>query len=186
MDMFPYPSGAGLHVGHPLGYIATDVTGRFRRMRGDNVLHALGYDAFGLPAEQYAVQTGQHPRTTTEANIINMRRQLRRLGLGHDSRRTFATIDPEYVRWTQWIFLQIFDSWYDADAERPGPSTGSGATAAGHAPSPSCARSWPQARGPFPGTTATTAAARSGPRSASSSSATSSTRSASPTWTPPR
>ncbi|MEV0892451.1 leucine--tRNA ligase [Promicromonospora sp. NPDC050262] len=126
MDMFPYPSGAGLHVGHPLGYIATDVTGRFRRMRGDNVLHALGYDAFGLPAEQYAVQTGQHPRTTTEANIGNMRRQLRRLGLGHDSRRTFATIDPEYVRWTQWIFLQIFESWYDADAERPGPVTGAG------------------------------------------------------------
>ncbi|MGO1934812.1 MAG: class I tRNA ligase family protein, partial [Cellulosimicrobium funkei] len=94
MDMFPYPSGAGLHVGHPLGYIATDVVGRFRRMRGENVLHALGYDAFGLPAEQYAVQTGQHPRVTTEANIANMRRQLRRLGLAHDSRRTFATIDP--------------------------------------------------------------------------------------------
>ncbi|WP_371861948.1 leucine--tRNA ligase [Cellulosimicrobium cellulans] len=119
MDMFPYPSGAGLHVGHPLGYIATDVVGRFRRMRGENVLHALGYDAFGLPAEQYAVQTGQHPRVTTEANIANMRRQLRRLGLAHDSRRTFATIDPDYVRWTQWIFLQIFDSWYDADALRP-------------------------------------------------------------------
>jgi len=119
MDMFPYPSGAGLHVGHPLGYIATDVVGRFRRMLGDNVLHALGYDAFGLPAEQYAVQTGQHPRTTTEANIANMRRQLRRLGLAHDSRRSFATIDPDYVRWTQWIFLQIFDSWYDPDAERP-------------------------------------------------------------------
>ncbi|MFC8923679.1 leucine--tRNA ligase [Cellulosimicrobium sp. NPDC057127] len=119
MDMFPYPSGAGLHVGHPLGYIATDVVGRFRRMCGDNVLHALGYDAFGLPAEQYAVQTGQHPRTTTEANIANMRRQLRRLGLAHDSRRTFATIDPDYVRWTQWIFLQIFDSWYDAEAPRP-------------------------------------------------------------------
>ncbi|WP_369824857.1 leucine--tRNA ligase [Cellulosimicrobium sp. KWT-B] len=119
MDMFPYPSGAGLHVGHPLGYIATDVVGRFRRMRGENVLHALGYDAFGLPAEQYAVQTGQHPRVTTEANIANMRRQLRRLGLAHDSRRTFATIDPEYVRWTQWIFLQIFDSWYDPEALRP-------------------------------------------------------------------
>jgi len=119
MDMFPYPSGAGLHVGHPLGYIATDVVGRFRRMLGDNVLHTLGYDAFGLPAEQYAVQTGQHPRATTEADIANMRRQLRRLGLGHDSRRSFATIDPDYVRWTQWIFLQIFDSWYDPDAVRP-------------------------------------------------------------------
>jgi leucyl-tRNA synthetase len=119
MDMFPYPSGAGLHVGHPLGYIATDVVARFRRMQGDNVLHALGYDAFGLPAEQYAVQTGQHPRTTTEANITTMRRQLRRLGLGHDDRRSFATIDPEYVRWTQWIFLKIFESWYDPRAERP-------------------------------------------------------------------
>ena len=124
MDMFPYPSGAGLHVGHPLGYIATDVVGRFRRMRGDNVLHALGYDAFGLPAEQYAVQTGQHPRITTEANMTNMRRQLRRLGLAHDPRRSFATIDPDYVRWTQWIFLQIFDSWYDPDAPRPDGGVG--------------------------------------------------------------
>lgn len=119
MDMFPYPSGAGLHVGHPLGYIATDVVGRYRRMCGDNVLHALGFDAFGLPAEQYAVQTGAHPRTTTEANIAIMQRQLRRLGLAHDPRRSFATIDPEYVRWTQWIFLQIFGSWYDEDAVRP-------------------------------------------------------------------
>ncbi len=118
MDMFPYPSGAGLHVGHPLGYIATDVVARFRRMNGDNVLHALGFDAFGLPAEQYAVATGQHPRATTEANIAIMRRQLRRMGLAHDPRRSFATIDPDYVRWTQWIFLQIFDSWYDEDAVR--------------------------------------------------------------------
>ncbi|WP_026876617.1 leucine--tRNA ligase [Jiangella gansuensis] len=117
MDMFPYPSGRGLHVGHPLGYIATDVIGRFRRMCGDNVLHALAYDAFGLPAEQYAVQTGQHPRKTTEENITTMRRQLRRLGLGHDTRRSFATIDPEYVRWTQWIFLQIFNSWFDTEAD---------------------------------------------------------------------
>lgn len=124
MDMFPYPSGAGLHVGHPLGYIATDVVGRFRRMQGDNVLHALGYDAFGLPAEQYAVQTGQHPRLTTEANIVNMRRQLRRLGLAHDPRRTFATTDSDYVRWTQWIFLQIFNSWYDPQAVRPDGGVG--------------------------------------------------------------
>ena len=124
MDMFPYPSGAGLHVGHPLGYIATDVVGRYRRMCGENVLHAMGYDAFGLPAEQYAVQTGQHPRKTTEENIEIMRRQLRRLGLAHDPRRTFATIDPEYVRWTQWIFLQIFNSWYDDDAPRPDGGTG--------------------------------------------------------------
>ncbi|NNH08254.1 leucine--tRNA ligase [Cellulomonas fimi] len=119
MDMFPYPSGAGLHVGHPLGYIATDVVARYRRMQGDNVLHALGFDAFGLPAEQYAVETGQHPRTTTEANIEIMQRQLRRLGLAHDPRRSFATIDPDYVRWTQWIFLQIFESWFDEDAVRP-------------------------------------------------------------------
>ncbi|MGN6751381.1 MAG: leucine--tRNA ligase [Intrasporangium sp.] len=118
LDMFPYPSGVGLHVGHPLGYIATDVYSRFHRMLGRNVLHALGYDAFGLPAEQYAVQTGQHPRKTTEENMANMRRQLRRLGLGFDNRRTFATIDPEYYRWTQWIFVQIFNSWYDVDAVR--------------------------------------------------------------------
>jgi len=124
MDMFPYPSGAGLHVGHPLGYIATDVVGRYRRMCGENVLHALGYDAFGLPAEQYAVQTGQHPRKTTEENITTMRRQLRRLGLAHDPRRTFATTDSEYVRWTQWIFLQIFNAWYDDDAPRPDGGTG--------------------------------------------------------------
>ncbi|ADG75125.1 leucyl-tRNA synthetase [Cellulomonas flavigena DSM 20109] len=124
MDMFPYPSGAGLHVGHPLGYIATDVVGRFRRMCGDNVLHALAFDAFGLPAEQYAVQTGRHPRVTTEANIEIMQRQLRRLGLAHDPRRSFATIDPDYVRWTQWIFLQIFESWYDEDAVRPDGGTG--------------------------------------------------------------
>lgn len=121
MDMFPYPSGAGLHVGHPLGYIATDVVGRYRRMLGDNVLHALGYDAFGLPAELYAVQTGRHPRETTLENIANMRRQLRRLGLAHDDRRSFATIDSEFVKWTQWIFLQIFNSWYDKEADRARP-----------------------------------------------------------------
>ena len=121
MDMFPYPSGAGLHVGHPLGYIATDVIGRHQRMLGKNVLHALGYDAFGLPAEQYAVQTGAHPRKTTEENIVTMRRQLSRLGLAHDERRSFATIDPDFVRWTQWIFLQIFNSWYDPDADRARP-----------------------------------------------------------------
>jgi leucyl-tRNA synthetase len=121
MDMFPYPSGAGLHVGHPLGYIATDVVGRHQRMKGRNVLHTLGYDAFGLPAELHAIQTGEHPRANTLANIANMRRQLRRLGLAHDSRRSFATIDPDFVRWTQWIFLQIFDSWYDEEAGRARP-----------------------------------------------------------------
>ncbi|WP_306364689.1 leucine--tRNA ligase [Nocardia sp. CC227C] len=112
-DMFPYPSGAGLHVGHPLGYIATDVFARYHRMHGRNVLHALGYDAFGLPAEQYAVQTGAHPRVTTESNIATMQRQLDRLGLGHDRRRSFATTDPEYYKWTQWIFLRIYNAWYD-------------------------------------------------------------------------
>lgn len=121
MDMFPYPSGAGLHVGHPLGYIATDVYARHQRMTGHNVLHTLGFDAFGLPAEQYAVQTGTHPRTSTEANMRNMKSQLRRLGLGHDRRRSFATIDAEYYKWTQWIFLQIFNSWYDAEAGRARP-----------------------------------------------------------------
>jgi leucyl-tRNA synthetase len=121
MDMFPYPSGAGLHVGHPLGYLGTDVTSRFRRMDGDNVLHPMGYDAFGLPAEQYAVQTGQHPRITTEANIAAIRAQLRRLGVDHDERRTFATIDPGYYRWTQWIFLKIFGSWFDGEAGRARP-----------------------------------------------------------------
>ena len=93
MDMFPYPSGKGLHVGHPLGYLASDVVSRYHRMKGENVLHAMGYDAFGLPAEQYAVQTGQHPRVTTEANIANMSRQLHRMGLSFDNRRTFATIE---------------------------------------------------------------------------------------------
>ncbi|MFT3875323.1 MAG: leucine--tRNA ligase [Propioniciclava sp.] len=117
LDMFPYPSGAGLHVGHPLGYIATDTYARFQRMTGKNVLHALGFDAFGLPAEQYAVQTGQHPRITTENNIANMRRQLRRLGLAHDERRSIATTDEEFYRWTQWIFLQVFNAWYDTDAD---------------------------------------------------------------------
>ncbi len=117
LDMFPYPSGAGLHVGHPLGFIATDVFSRFQRMTGKNVLHTLGYDAFGLPAEQYAVQTGQHPRKTTEENMATMRRQLRRLGLGHDDRRAIATMDPQFYRWTQWIFVQIFNSWYDDSAE---------------------------------------------------------------------
>ena len=118
LDMFPYPSGAGLHVGHPLGYIATDTFARFNRMKGRNVLHALGYDAFGLPAEQYAVQSGQHPRVTTEHNIAIMRRQLRRLGLAHDPRRSVATIDVEFYRWTQWIFLQIFNAWFDEAANK--------------------------------------------------------------------
>ncbi|MEV0696427.1 leucine--tRNA ligase [Saccharopolyspora sp. NPDC050389] len=115
-DMFPYPSGAGLHVGHPLGFIGTDVYARYHRMLGRNVLHTMGFDAFGLPAEQYAVQTGTHPRTTTEQNIERYLGQIRRLGLGHDERRRVATTDIEFYRWTQWIFLQIFNAWYDAEA----------------------------------------------------------------------
>ncbi|MFF3324405.1 leucine--tRNA ligase [Streptomyces sp. NPDC002889] len=121
MDMFPYPSGAGLHVGHPLGYIATDVYARHQRMTGHNVLHTLGFDAFGLPAEQHAVATGTHPRVSTEAAMENMKRQLRRLGLGHDKRRSVATIDPQYYKWTQWIFLQIFNSWFDEAANKARP-----------------------------------------------------------------
>ena len=121
LDMFPYPSGSGLHVGHPLGYIGTDVLARYMRMRGFNVLHAMGYDAFGLPAERYAVDTGQHPAEATANNIANMRRQLRRLGLGHDPRRSVSTTDTEFYRWTQWIFLRLYNSWFDpaVDAARP-------------------------------------------------------------------
>ena len=120
-DMFPYPSGVGLHVGHPLSYIATDVYARYNRMLGKNVLHTLGYDAFGLPAEQYAIQTGTHPRVTTEANIANMRRQLAMLGLGHDPRRSVATTDPEFYKWTQWIFLQIYNAWFDHEQQKARP-----------------------------------------------------------------
>ncbi len=117
MDMFPYPSGSGLHVGHPLGYIGTDVYARFKRMSGYVVLHPMGYDAFGLPAEEHARQTGEHPRINTEQNIATMSRQLSRLGLGHDDRRSLATTDIEYYRWTQWIFVQIFNSWYDTETD---------------------------------------------------------------------
>ncbi|MBX5486873.1 MAG: leucine--tRNA ligase [Mycolicibacterium hassiacum] len=117
-DMFPYPSGDGLHVGHPLGYIATDVYARYHRMIGYNVLHALGFDAFGLPAEQYAIQTGTHPRIRTEANIANFKRQLGRLGFGHDPRRSFSTTDVDYYKWTQWIFLQIYNAWFDPELNR--------------------------------------------------------------------
>lgn len=124
MDMFPYPSGAGLHVGHPLGFISTDVFCRYQRTMGRNVLHTMGFDAFGLPAEQYAVTTGQHPRTTTERNMEVYRGQLRRLGMGHEKRRSFATIDPDYYRWTQWIFTQIYQSWYDESAPRADGSLG--------------------------------------------------------------
>jgi leucyl-tRNA synthetase len=120
-DMFPYPSGAGLHVGHPLGYIGTDSYTRYKRMAGFNVLHPMGFDAFGLPAEQYAVQTGTHPAVTTAANVERYKTQLRRLGLAYDDRRSFATTDPEYYRWTQWIFTQVFNSWYDERIRKARP-----------------------------------------------------------------
>jgi len=121
LDMFPYPSGVGLHVGHPLGYIATDIVARHRRMLGEQVLHPMGFDAFGLPAEQYAIETGVHPRVTTEQNIENMVRQLKRLGLGYDWDRCLATTDPDYVRWTQWVFLQLYHSYVDPVENRAMP-----------------------------------------------------------------
>lgn len=113
LDMFPYPSGSGLHVGHPLGYIATDVVSRFKRLQGYNVLHCMGFDSFGLPAEQYAIETGQHPKKTTNKNITMFKSQLDRIGLSLDPKREIRTSSPDYYRWTQWIFCQLFDSWYD-------------------------------------------------------------------------
>jgi leucyl-tRNA synthetase len=121
LDMFPYPSGAGLHVGHPEGYTATDIVGRYKRMKGFNVLHPMGYDSFGLPAEQYAIKTGQHPAITTAANIENFRRQLKALGFAYDWEREIATTDPEYVRWTQWIFLQLYGSYFDESDNKAKP-----------------------------------------------------------------
>jgi leucyl-tRNA synthetase len=121
LDMFPYPSGAGLHVGHPEGYTATDIIGRYKRMKGFNVLHPMGYDSFGLPAEQYAIKTGQHPAITTAANIETFRRQLKSLGFGYDWDREIATTDPEYVRWTQWIFLQIYNSYFCGETNTARP-----------------------------------------------------------------
>src|SRR5438128_11085835 len=121
LDMFPYPSGAGLHVGHPEGYTATDILARYRRMRGFNVLHPMGWDAFGLPAEQYAIETGTHPRLTTQRNIDTLCRQIKMLGFSYDWDREVDTTDPNYFKWTQWIFLQIFDTWYDAEQKKGGP-----------------------------------------------------------------
>ncbi|MEY4511491.1 MAG: leucyl-tRNA synthetase, partial [Pseudomonadota bacterium] len=121
LDMFPYPSGAGLHVGHPEGYTATDIVSRFKRMRGFNVLHPMGWDAFGLPAEQYAIQTGVHPAITTKKAIDNFRRQLKRFGFSYDWSREFGTIDPDYYQWTQWIFLQIYDAWFDVEKQKGRP-----------------------------------------------------------------
>ena len=121
LDMFPYPSGAGLHVGHPEGYTATDIICRYKKLKGFNVLHPMGWDAFGLPAEQYAIQTGVHPEVTTKKAIDNFRRQLRRFGFMYDWSREFATIDPDYYQWTQWIWLQAYASWFDPSvgAARP-------------------------------------------------------------------
>ena len=118
LDMFPYPSGAGLHVGHPLGYIASDIFARYKRLKGFNVLHPMGYDSFGLPAEQYAIQTGQHPAVTTQENIARYREQLDNIGFSFDWDREVRTSDPEYYRWTQWIFRKLFDSWYDRSRDR--------------------------------------------------------------------
>src|SRR6202012_3411770 len=121
LDMFPYPSGAGLHVGHPLGYIASDIYARYKRLKGFNVLHPMGYDAFGLPAEQYALETGQHPAVTTEKNIARYREQLDNIGFCYDWDRAVHTSEPKYYKWTQWIFLQLFHSWYDRAADKSRP-----------------------------------------------------------------
>ena len=121
LDMFPYPSGAGLHVGHPLGYIASDIVARYKRHKGFNVLHPQGYDSFGLPAEQYAIQTGQHPATTTQNNIERYREQLDRMGFSFDWSREVRTSDPDYYKWTQWIFLLLFDHYYCLDTDKAQP-----------------------------------------------------------------
>ena len=121
LDMFPYPSGAGLHVGHPLGYIASDIFARYKRLKGFNVLHPMGYDAFGLPAEQYAIKTGQHPEKTTNDNVARYRQQLDRIGFSYDWDREVRTCDPEFYKWTQWAFLKMFDSWYDPEQDKARP-----------------------------------------------------------------
>ena len=123
LDMFPYPSGAGLHVGHPLGYIASDIYSRYKRLKGFNVLHPMGYDSFGLPAEQYAIQTGQHPEVTTMQNIARYRQQLDRIGFSYDWSREVRTCDPAYYKWTQWAFIKMFESYYDNDRKKACPVT---------------------------------------------------------------
>ncbi len=121
LDMFPYPSGAGLHVGHPLGYIASDIYSRYKRLCGFNVLHPMGYDAYGLPAEQYAIQTGQHPEKTTTDNIARYRSQLDKIGFCYDWSREIRTCDPEYYKWTQWAFIEMFNHYYDIKADKAMP-----------------------------------------------------------------
>src|SRR5436190_3577329 len=118
LDMFPYPSGAGLHVGHPEGYTATDILARYKRAAGLHVLHPMGWDAFGLPAEQYAIKTGQHPRSTTEANITTFKRQIKNLGFSYDWSREVDTTDPDYFKWTQWIFLKLYNSWFNPETNK--------------------------------------------------------------------
>ncbi|HEY0750181.1 MAG TPA: class I tRNA ligase family protein, partial [Chitinophagaceae bacterium] len=118
LDMFPYPSGAGLHVGHPLGYIASDIYARYKRLKGYNVLHPMGYDAFGLPAEQYAIEHGIHPAVSTERNIETFRKQLDNIGFCYDWSREVRTSDPKYYKWTQWIFLRLFNAWYNSRNNR--------------------------------------------------------------------
>src|SRR5688500_1110634 len=118
LDMFPYPSGAGLHVGHPLGYIASDIYARYKRLKGFNVLHPIGFDAFGLPAEQFAIETGQHPAITTRQNIAVFKKQLNNIGFSFDWSREVNTSDPDYYKWTQWIFLQIYDSWFNRSLQK--------------------------------------------------------------------
>src|SRR5574337_812127 len=121
LDMFPYPSGAGLHIGHPEGYTATDIVARYRRARGFHVLHPMGWDAFGLPAEQFAVKTGRHPRVTTNENIATFKRQIQSLGFSYDWSREVDTTDPDYFKWTQWIFLKIYNSWFNPQTNRAEP-----------------------------------------------------------------
>src|SRR5665648_618034 len=121
LDMFPYPSGAGLHVGHPEGYTATDIVARYKRMKGFSVLHPMGWDAFGLPAEQYAIQTGTHPSVTTNKNCDTFRRQIKELGLSYDWEREINTTDPGYVKWTQWIFIKLYNTWYDKEQNKGRP-----------------------------------------------------------------
>ena len=124
LDMFPYPSGAGLHVGHPLGYIASDIYSRYKRLKGFNVLHPMGYDAFGLPAEQYAIQTGTHPAVTTEKNVARYREQMDKIGFSYDWDREVKTCDPAYYKWTQWTFIRLFNHWYNLKTQKAEPVSG--------------------------------------------------------------
>ncbi|MCY4380057.1 MAG: class I tRNA ligase family protein, partial [Proteobacteria bacterium] len=153
LNMFPYPSGAGLHVGHPLGYISADIMARYKTLLGFNVLHPMGFDAFGLPAEQYAIQTGQHPADITKKNIDRYREQLQRIGLSYDWSREISTCDPAYYSWTQWVFLALFDHWFDTEQQKARPMSelkellaqqGTKVPAASHDPVSMTADQWQQ------------------------------------------